>query len=380
MRERAALDLGGAAGRRRRRRARPGRCGHPQGRPRRHLGAEQRRVDAGAVRHREGRRHPGQRQPGLPHPRVLLRRQPVGHAAAGRRDVVPDQRLPRDGGRDGCGEPCAGARGLPRRRGELGRPAGRRRGRLRRRPGRAGREPRAGRPDQHPVHLRHHRLPQGRDPEPPQHPQQRLPRRRGVPLHRGRPRLHPRALLPLLRHGHGQPRVLHARGRDGDPGARLRPGAHAEGGGGRALHLALRRADDVHRRVGAARRRLLRPVLGAHRDHGGLALPRGDDEEADRRRHRGDDDRLRHDRDVAGLDADPHRRLVRAQGRHGRPGLRAPRGQDRRPAHGRGPPARRGGGVLHPRLLGDARLLGRRGEDRARRSTPTAGCTPATSA
>ena len=48
------------------------------------------------------------------------------HAAAGRRDVVPDQRLPRDGGRDGCGEPCAGARRLPRRRGELGRTAGRR--------------------------------------------------------------------------------------------------------------------------------------------------------------------------------------------------------------------------------------------------------------
>ena len=47
--------------------------------------------------------------------------------------------------------------------------------------------------------------------------------------------------------------------------------------------VALRRADDVHRRVGAARRRLLRPVLRAHRDHGGLALPRGDDEEADRR-------------------------------------------------------------------------------------------------
>ena len=44
----------------------------------------------------------------------------------------------------------------------------------------------------------------------------------------------------------------------------------------------------------------------AHRDHGGLAVPRGDDEEAHRRRHRRDDDRLRHDRDVAGLDADPH--------------------------------------------------------------------------
>ena len=36
------------------------------------------------------------------------------------------------------------------------------------------------------------------------------------------------------------------------------------------------------------------------------------------------------------------------------------------------------GGVLHSRLLRDARLLGRRREDPARPSTPTAGCTPAT--
>ena len=35
------------------------------------------------------------------------------------------------------------------------------------------------RPDQHPVHQRHHRLPQGRHPDPPQHPEQRLLRRRG---------------------------------------------------------------------------------------------------------------------------------------------------------------------------------------------------------
>ena len=34
------------------------------------------------------------------------------------------------------------------------------------------------RPDQHPVHERHHRLPQGRDAHPPQHPQQRVLRRR----------------------------------------------------------------------------------------------------------------------------------------------------------------------------------------------------------
>ena len=36
------------------------------------------------------------------------------------------------------------------------------------------------------------------------------------------------------------------------------------------------------------------------------------------------------------------------------------------------------GRVLHPRLLGDAGLLGGRARRPARRSTPTAGCTPAT--
>ncbi len=40
------------------------------------------------------------------------------------------------------------------------------------------------RADQHPVHLGDHRLPEGRDPVPPQHPQQRLLRRRALPLHR----------------------------------------------------------------------------------------------------------------------------------------------------------------------------------------------------
>ena len=58
-----------------------------------------------------------------------------------------------------------------------------------------------GRPDQHPVHLRHHRLPEGRHAQPPQHPQQRLPDDRADQLHRRGPALHPGALLPLLRHG-----------------------------------------------------------------------------------------------------------------------------------------------------------------------------------
>ncbi len=253
MRERAPLDLGRARPRRRRPGPRPDRRGHREGRPRRHLGAEQCRVDAGAVRDGQDRRHPGQRQPVLPHPRVLLRRPPVGHADARVRDVVQDQRLPRDGRGDGRAQRHPGAGGLPRRPGELGRAAGRRRRGQRRRPARPVGDAGGDRPDQHPVHVRHHRVPQGRHPEPPQHPQQRLPRRRGLPLHRGGPGLHPGALLPLLRDGHGQPGVLLARGRDGDPGARLRPGADPEGGLRGVVHLALRRADDVHRRVGAAR-------------------------------------------------------------------------------------------------------------------------------
>ena len=46
------------------------------------------------------------------------------------------------------------------------------------RPRRSARRTRVRRSDQHPVHLGHHRLPQGRDALAPQHPQQRLPGRR----------------------------------------------------------------------------------------------------------------------------------------------------------------------------------------------------------
>ena len=116
-----------------------------------------------------------------------------------------------------------------------------------------------------------------------------------------------------------------------------------------AVHLAVRRADDVHRRVGAARPRVLRPVLGAHRHHGRLAVPGVDDDQAVRGRHRGDHDLLRHDRDLAGVDPDPHRRHLRAQGRHGRRGAPAPRDQGRRPADPRDPAARRGRASSAPR-------------------------------
>ncbi len=78
------------------------------------------------------------------------------------------------------------------------------------------------------------------------------------------------------------------------------------------VHLALRRPDDVHRRVVAAELRRLRRVDHPHRDHGRLAVPGRADEEGHRVGHRRDDHLLRHDRDVTGVDADPHRRLLRA--------------------------------------------------------------------
>ena len=75
--QRAALDLRAAARGRRRGGARPAGRGPREGRPGRDLGAELRRVDARAVRHREDRRDPGQHQPGLPHARAGVRAQPV---------------------------------------------------------------------------------------------------------------------------------------------------------------------------------------------------------------------------------------------------------------------------------------------------------------
>ena len=118
------------------------------------------------------------------------------------------------------GLPGAARRRVPRlaRVGRARRDAGRRR-RARRPHGVA----RLRRPDQHPVHERDDGLPQGRDPLAPQHPQQRLLRRRAVRLHRGGPGLPAGAVLPLLRHGHGQPRRGDARRVHRHPGARVRP-------------------------------------------------------------------------------------------------------------------------------------------------------------
>ena len=103
-----------------------------------------------------------------------------------------------------------------------------------------------------------------------------------------------------------------ARRLHGHPGAGVRAGRHAPGGPGRELHEPLRRADDVHRRARASGVLRVRPVVAADRDHGRLAVPDRDDEAVrERDAHGGGHDLLRHDRDLAGVDADRRRRPAR---------------------------------------------------------------------
>ena len=154
-----------------------------------------------------GRRDPGQHQPRLPDARAGVRAEAVRDARcwsrAGRSRAATTPAMV-DEVRGDCPElrdvVYIGDAGL-------GRAARPRREPSSRRAARARGDAVARRPDQHPVHLGHDRLPQGRDAVAPQHPQQRLLRRRADRLHRAGPGLHAGAVLPLLRHGDGQPRL-----------------------------------------------------------------------------------------------------------------------------------------------------------------------------
>ena len=106
------------------------------------------------------------------------------------------------------------------------------------------------RPHQHPVHPRHDRAPEGRDAHPPQHPEQRLLRRRGAcgsrprtasasPCRSTTASAWCSAISPACTHGS----TMVYPGEAFDPLATLQTVARG------ALHGALRRADDVHRRA-----------------------------------------------------------------------------------------------------------------------------------
>ena len=343
----------------------PDRRRHREGRPGRGVGAQLRRVDDRAVRQRQGRRDPGQRQPVLPHPRVLLRGQPVRAAAADRGAVVQDQRLPGDGRGGPWPVPGPGPGRLHRHR-RLGR-AGRRRGVGCRQDAVAERMATLD-PDD-PINIQYTSGTTG-------YPKGATLSHRNI-LNNGYFTTElinfapdDRLCIPVpFYHCFGmvmaQPRLHHPRRHDGDPGARLRPRDHPARDRRGAVHRGVRRADDVHRDAEPPVLRRARPLHAAHRDHGRLDLPgRGD--EALRQRHEHDRgvDRLRHDRDLAGLLPDPRRRRPRPSYRHDRAGAPARRDQDRRPGDRRDRRAWAARRVLHPRLLGDARLLGRPREDR----------------
>ena len=152
------------------------------GRPGRALVTQLRRVDAGAVRHCRDRRDPRQHQPRLPHPRAGVRAQPVGMPLDHRRPRVQDVAIRGDGVRGRRGVPGAGAGGVLLDRRVEPSHRGRRDG-VRRGARRAARRAAPRRPDQHPVHVGHDRVPQGRHAHAPQHPQQRLLHDRAAGLH-----------------------------------------------------------------------------------------------------------------------------------------------------------------------------------------------------
>ena len=66
-------------------------------------------------------------------------------------------------------------------------------------------------------------------------------------VHVDRPRLHPSAAVPLLRHGDRQPGLHRVGIHDGVPRRRLRSAGDARSAGRGAVHCHVRRPDDVHR-------------------------------------------------------------------------------------------------------------------------------------
>ena len=205
----------------------------------------------------------------------------------------------------------------------------------------------------------------------------------GCALHRGRPRLHPGAVLPLLRDGDGQPRLHDARRVHGRPRRR-------RSSRGAVLEAVQRGA--LHRRSTACRRcsspssttrdfatfdlsslrtgimagspcpvEVMRRVID-QMHMGEVTICYGMTETSPVSTQTGADDDARA----------PRRRPSAAS-------TRTSRSRSSTPATGRDRAARRAGRVVHARLQRDARLLGRPGARRPRRSTRPAGCTPATS-
>ena len=240
--------------------------------------------------------------------------------------VGPKQRLHRHGPAGPGRMPRAARTRVPARRGPA-RPHSRRpkrqRSRLggadqagrRRRPFRAeGAHGRTGpaRRDQHAVHLRHHGLSQGRHALPPQHPEQRLLDRRAQKFtEHDRVCCRCRSTTASASCSASWPRSPTAAPPSFGPRLQSRRGAGSRAGGGTALYGV---PTMFIAQLQIPCFRLLRSLDAAHGHHGRQPLPHRGDAPGDRRdgRQRGDD-RLRADRGLAGVHADPARRRCRAR-------------------------------------------------------------------
>ena len=157
---------------------------------------------------------------------------------------------------------------------------------------------------------------------------------RARPLRPRRPRLRPGPVLSLFRVRARDARLRRLRLDAGRAGAELRPEGDADRRRGRAVHRAVRCADDVRGRARPPRPAPFRPVEPPDRDHGGEPMPAPAD--GGGRAHAGgraNDDRLRPDRGLADHHHDLRRRPDRGPGRDHRAATPRRRGPARRPGH-----------------------------------------------
>ena len=199
------------------------------------------------------------------------------------------------------------------------------------------------RPDQHPVHVRHDRLAERRDAVAPQHPEQRVLRRRGAattPTRTGSA-CRCRSITASAACMGNLAAVTHG-------AAVVVPAEAFDAGGDAARRSSSTRARPIYGVPTMFIAQLDHPAfdtfrsrVAAHRHHGRRALSDRGDAAGDRAHARaGGDDLLRHDGDLAGLVPVSRRRPDRAARLDGRPRAPARRMQDRRPGDGRGRAAR----------------------------------------